>query len=462
MPVLYPLTLRTDYTQSGTKKRNSAFRFFFFLLIVSLPFQVVFAQDEKEIQNRKEAELKRQEAEQTEFKLKANPKLRERLEATQQARPLTAGPITEEQQKIASQQLAEEKTRYSIAKQAEQDKAGVSLPGVEYKVITNGNQVEYVVTNANAVVFRQQITSSANLYNRQVQAEKEAIYASNALRRNINYPQDALRAEIKSLVNQVSIPVAETRSNNNQRTTADYTFNGGAGTIPATGTSGIANPYPATITVSGVPALATVKEVKINGLSHTWSDDVDIVLQSPTGTNVIIMSDAGGAGILTNVNYTFSDAAAISLADGSGNPTGTYKPSNYDNADNWTAPGPGTAPSAVTLSTFGNGNQNGTWNLYILDDVGGDAGNWASWSIVFTDPPAVCFPIVLTGQPANATVCAGANGSFTVAATPPGVSYNWQVNTGSGFVYINNGGVYSGATTATLTITGATLAMNGY
>jgi subtilisin-like proprotein convertase family protein len=455
MSVLYPLTLRRNYTRSRPGKTNSAIKFVLFFLIASISFNGLFAQEvSKEEQARKEAE-------QTDAKLKANPRLRERLEAIGQLKPLTLAPAPAEQQKIADQQLAEEKARF-IAKQAEQDKAGISLPGVEYKVITNGNQVEYIVTNAGNVIFRQQINSSANLYDRQVQAEKEAIYASNSLRRNINYPQDALRAEIKSLINQVSIPVAETRSNNNQRTTADYTFNGGGGTIPATGTSGIASPYPATITVSGVPAGAIVKEVKINGLNHTWSDDVDIVLQSPSGTNVIIMSDAGGAGILTNVNYTFNDGAAVSLADGSGNPSGTYKPTNFDNADNWIAPGPGTAPSAVTLSTFGNGNQNGTWNLFIIDDVGGDSGNWATWSITFTDPPAVCFPINLTGQPANATVCAGTNGSFTVAATPPGVSYNWQVNTGSGFVYLTNGGVYSGVSTATLTITGATLAMNGY
>jgi len=460
MSVLYPLTLRTDCARSRTRKSNSAFKFLFFFLIASLSFQAVFGQDEKEIQNRKEAELKKQEAEQTDAKIKANPKLRERLEAIGQLKPLTLTLIPGEQQKISDQQLAEEKARF-IAKQAEQAKAGVSLPGVEYKVITNGNQVEYIVGNAGNVIFRQQINSSASLYDRQVQAEKEAIYASNSLRRNINYPQDALRAEIKSLINQVSIPVTETRSNNNQRTTADYTFNGGGGTIPAVGTSGIASPYPATITVSGVPAGAVVKEVKINGLSHTWSDDIDIVLQSPSGTNVIIMSDAGGAGILTNVNYTFSDAAALSLADGTANPSGTYKPTNYE-TDNWPAPGPGTSATAVTLSTFGNGNQNGTWSLYIFDDVGGDAGSWTSWSIVFTDPPAVCFPITITGQPANATVCAGGNGSFTVAATPPGVSYNWQVNTGSGFVYLSNGGVYSGVNAATLNIIGATLAMNGY
>ena len=461
MSVLYSLPLRRDCAPTRSRKRNSACKLLFFFLIASLSFQVVFAQDEKEIQNRKETELKRQEAQQTELKLKANPKWRERLESIRQLTPLSVELTAAEQQKLADQQLAQEKARF-IAKQAEQDKAGISLPGVEYKVITNGNRVEYVVTNEGNVIFKQQINSTASLYDRQVQAEKEAIYASNTLRGNINYPQDALRTEIKSLINQVSIPITAARSNNNQRVTADYTFNGGGGNLPAVGTSGIASPYPATITVSGVPAGATVKEIKINSLNHTWSDDVDIVLQSPAGTNVILMSDAGGSGILTNVNYTFSDAAALSLADGSGNPTGTYKPSNYDNADNWTAPGPGAAPSSITLSTFGSGNQNGTWNLYILDDLGGDSGNWGTWSITFTDPPTVCFPIVLTGQPANAIVCAGANGSFTVAATPPGVSYNWQVNTGSGFVYINNGGVYSGATTATLTITGADLVMNGY
>ena len=38
----------------------------------------------------------------------------------------------------------------------------------------------------------------------------------------------------------------------------------------------------------------------------------------------------------------------------------------------------------------------------------------------------------------------------------------WEVNTGSGFTNMTNGGVYSGSSTGTLTITGATAAMNGY
>ena len=38
------------------------------------------------------------------------------------------------------------------------------------------------------------------------------------------------------------------------------------------------------------------------------------------------MSDVGGTGILTNVDYTFSDAATASMNATAGNATGTYKP----------------------------------------------------------------------------------------------------------------------------------------
>jgi subtilisin-like proprotein convertase family protein len=459
MSVLYPLTLRTYYIRPKSGKINSAFKSVLIFLIASISFNGLFAQEvSKEQQNRKEVEQKKQEAAELEAKINANPTLKGRLElkdkSTQPAVQLSA-----DQEK----KLIKEKEQIEANKLAAERKT-LSLPGVEYKIITTaGGQVEYIVTNANNVIYRQQVTSTTSLYNRQVQAEKEAIYASNTLRRNPGYPVDALKAEIKSLSTQAA---SSSRQSNNNRVTADYTFNGGGGTIPGTGTGtgtgAPADPYPSAITVSGVPAGAIVKEIKINGLSHTFPDDIDIVVQSPTGTNVILMSDCGLSNDLVNINYTFNDGAAIGLDDNNFSPSGTYKPTNFGTGDNWPAPGPLTAPSSVTLSTFGNGTQNGTWNLFIVDDAGVDAGTWTSWSITFTDPPPVCFPISLTGQPANATVCAGANGSFSVAATPNGVSYNWQVNTGSGFVYLTDGGVYSGATTATLNITGATLAMNSY
>lgn len=64
-------------------------------------------------------------------------------------------------------------------------------------------------------------------------------------------------------------------------------------------------------------------------------------------------------------------------------------------------------------------------------------------------------------QPANSTVCATGNTSFSVVATGA-TGYQWQVNTGSGFTDITNGAPYSGATTATLTITGVAANMNTY
>ncbi|HKC36383.1 MAG TPA: hypothetical protein VKB95_09990, partial [Chitinophagaceae bacterium] len=234
----------------------------------------------KEEQNRKEAEQKRQEAVLIDAKLNANPKLKERLEAVKELKLAPVQLSPEEQQKVSDKLLAEEKARY-IAKQMLERRVPLEQ-GINYKVISNGNQVEYVVTNNGEQIYRHAINSNGSLYYKEVQAEKEAIYASNSLRRNLNYPLDALQSEINSLINAPKVNTVNNRSNNNQRVLADYTFNGGGGTINAVGA---ASPYPSIITVSGVPAGSLVKEIKINGLNHTWSDDVDILLQSPTGTN---------------------------------------------------------------------------------------------------------------------------------------------------------------------------------
>lgn len=70
----------------------------------------------------------------------------------------------------------------------------------------------------------------------------------------------------------------------------------------------------------------------------------------------------------------------------------------------------------------------------------------------------------ITGQPSASIICAGLNTSFSVAATGTTLSYQWQVSTDGGVTYNNvaNGGVYSGATTVTLSITGAPSTMNNY
>ena len=161
-------------------------------------------------------------------------------------------------------------------------------------------------------------------------------------------------------------------------------FAGGLVNIPAgqpTTTVGTAGPYPSTIAVSGLPTSGVVvKQVLLNGMSHTFPGDIDMVLQSPTGTNVVLMSDQGGGIDVVNVNLVLEDGApAIPTTIVSG----TYRPSADGSSDTYDAPGPGALlQTNPTLASF-TGNLNGTWNLYVVDDASGDPGVMTSWSIVF-------------------------------------------------------------------------------
>ena len=70
--------------------------------------------------------------------------------------------------------------------------------------------------------------------------------------------------------------------------------------------------------------------------------------------------------------------------------------------------------------------------------------------------------ITISTNPVAQTICEGTNTSFTVAAAGSGLSYLWEVSVGGGaYTTVANGGVYSGATTPTLTITGALPTLNG-
>jgi hypothetical protein len=90
-------------------------------------------------------------------------------------------------------------------------------------------------------------------------------------------------------------------------------------------------------------------------------------------------------------------------------------------------------------------------------------------NIVGTANPTVVnllIPPSVTTQPSDAATDVGFNATFTAHATGyPTPTVKWQQDTGSGFGDLSNGTVsgvtYSNVTTDTLTITGATLAING-
>lgn len=61
---------------------------------------------------------------------------------------------------------------------------------------------------------------------------------------------------------------------------------------------------------------------------------------------------------------------------------------------------------------------------------------------------------VISMQPRDTTVCTGSSASFTAAANNA-ITYQWEENNGSGWLALSNGGVYSGTSTASLSISNA-------
>lgn len=181
-------------------------------------------------------------------------------------------------------------------------------------------------------------------------------------------------------------------------TALGQTFSGGGAMIPGGGfTSGPSDPYPLGIGVAGV-GLVSQMTVTLEGLSHTWPDDMDFLLVGPSGQSVILMSDAGGSAELVGFDLIFDDAAADILPDNPTDPwpAGTYRPTNYGDGDVWDAPAPA-GPYGATLSVFTGTSADGTWNLYIDDDTGSDAGSMVGWSITFVPAPGAAALLGLGG-----------------------------------------------------------------
>lgn len=69
---------------------------------------------------------------------------------------------------------------------------------------------------------------------------------------------------------------------------------------------------------------------------------------------------------------------------------------------------------------------------------------------------------VITTQPADITRCEMLLTTFTVGASGSGLTYQWQVNDGSGWVNVAASAEYSGETTNMLRLTNALFSLNGY
>jgi len=281
----------------------------------------------------------------------------------------------------------------------------------------------------------------------------------------------------------------------------------------------------ASVAVSGIPAGVLITNVAVKfTMTHTWVGDLIMNLRAPNGQvlNLIGLLN-NGAGNNDTDNFTNTVVDSLSTTSMSGAPaprTGTYRADRFGVGTNLNPIATTTGFWAPLLTTL-----NGNWTLGLSDLGPGDLGNLLSWEIqisyvapvfaqgtwtaspaspntMFTDaaatipytgtpattiyvkptvntnysvsfttptpcqsaiatiPVNVTNPVVgLVVAPATRAVCLGGSTTFNASVTSGGpITYQWERSIDGGLTY----SAITGATSATLTISGVTQNMTGY
>jgi large repetitive protein len=155
-------------------------------------------------------------------------------------------------------------------------------------------------------------------------------------------------------------------------------------------------------------------------LTHSFPDDLDILLVSPDGKGVILMSDAGGGADVTGIDLVFDDAAETSLPDVTTISAGQYKPTNYGSGDVFTSAPAG--PYGTALASFVGIVPNGDWRLYIVDDGSGDSGSISGWSLSIqtTIPAELVAELAVSGKSTPNPAYVGQNFTYAITVTNMG------------------------------------------
>jgi subtilisin-like proprotein convertase family protein len=187
---------------------------------------------------------------------------------------------------------------------------------------------------------------------------------------------------------------------------------------------GRATLYPSPIVVSGAPASIGYVSVTLNGFSHTFVSDVRVLLVSPTGQKILLMANTNGSRNANNNTLTFIPDGTATLPDNDTNVvSGVYACSVYAASAALPTPAPA-GPYGTSLAPLTGTNPNGTWNLYVWDDVPDfDDGTFAGgWSIGFSSTPPGPIATAFTYQgllSAGGTPINGnANVRFTLCTSP--------------------------------------------
>jgi len=199
--------------------------------------------------------------------------------------------------------------------------------------------------------------------------------------------------------------------------------------------------------------LTTTGRIKVEAIGNIFFDinNASITVAAPLNgfifnSPVPVTATCPAPNVMTSGNLT---ATYVGTFTGDINLSGVVVPAgptvSFSNPILTTA-SPSTTVSLTGMTALAPGN-------YTVTVTGiGVAGPTVTRDIVFTINPGS--GPTITGQPANETVCAGANATFSVTATG---TYQWQISTAAVPAFTN----ISGATAATLNLTAVTAGMSG-
>ena len=212
-----------------------------------------------------------------------------------------------------------------------------------------------------------------------------------------------------------------------------------AGTATFTNAVGItirdnttAAPYPSAIAVSGLSGAISDVTVTLNDFSHSVVHDVDVLLVSPTGRKLMLMSDVAQDQRFNqahDITLGFSDAATTSVPETDPLLSGTFLPTNDDSVgpDVFAPPVPAGPIFSTFASAYAGTAPNGTWSLYVDDDTAGDGGNIASWSLTVTT--------------SNATVASATTVDSSAGVAQTGAAVTFTANVSSDTALVAEGTV---------------------
>lgn len=183
------------------------------------------------------------------------------------------------------------------------------------------------------------------------------------------------------------------------------------------------SPYPSIIHVPCMwPEDVTKVQVGLYGLTHSYPNDICIILQGPTGIATPLMINAGGGrdNPLQDVDLVFDDLGADLPLN---NPlaSGTYHPAAY--SANVDFPKPAPVYTNIGLTQFTHENAHGDWNLFVYDDriidSGAIAGGWTlTLFVVDAHPPTFLYPHCDTNGSFCTLLVGEANHTHVIEASP--------------------------------------------